>query len=84
MPHPETRNFGPSSMSGLVLRAMGATADSVELLRSNGPSNFNKQTSLFVFLKEIINKPLKNWSAYRSDKTIRKLACHLISKTGTV
>ena len=56
MPHPETTNLGPSSMSGLVLRAMGAIADSVELLRSNGPSNFNRQTSLFVFLhrKKII------------------------------
>jgi hypothetical protein len=46
VPHPETTNLGPSSISALVLRAMGA----VELLRSNGPSNFNRQTSLFVFL----------------------------------
>jgi hypothetical protein len=51
VPHPETTNLGPSSISALVLRAMGAIAESVELLRSNAPSNFNKQTSLFVFLK---------------------------------
>ena len=69
-------------MSGLVLRAMGATADSVELLRSNGPSNFNKQTSLFVFLKrkENIDENTENTYTYlliSNDFYCKNVLCNI-------
>ena len=47
VPHPDTTNLGPVSISELVLRVMGET---VELFRSKGSSNLSKHTSLFVVL----------------------------------